>query len=70
MATSSNITLRPRFKALTRLSDDAVVFVNLDMVRFMETIPNGVRLHFDSQPGDRLEVKLSSIKQLREQLTP
>ena len=53
-----------------RLADDVVVLVNLDLVRIVEPIVGGVRLHFGNQPQDRLDVKALTIDGLKEQMDP
>ena len=70
MSASSNITSRPRIRAITRMSDNVVLLVNFDLVRIIEPIAGGVRLHFGSSPQDRLDAKIASIEGLREEMNP
>ena len=68
MSSSSNITLRPRFKAFTR-DNDTIVMINLDLVRYIEATPTGARLVFGIG-NDRVEVKHISLDQLQSMMDP
>jgi hypothetical protein len=70
VSSSSNLTIRPHFKALTRANDDQLVIVNLDMVRVIVPTANGVRLQFGNTGNDHLDVKLVTVRQLATLLDP
>lgn len=69
MSASSNITTRPHFKAFTR-ADNALVIVNLDMVRAILPLANGLRLQFGNTGNDHLDVKQVTMQQLSALLDP
>ncbi len=71
MSTSSNVTMRSRFKAFTRASDDAIVLVNLDRVRTILPLATGVRLEFgNAGNNDHIDVKLITVQQLQSLVDP
>ena len=71
MATSSNVASRPAFKPFTQASDNARILVNLTFVRMVTAVSAGViRLHFGNAGSDHIDVKLTSVGQIEEQLTP
>ena len=66
MSSSSAITTRPALRKVVRASDDAAVLVNMELVKVVERLNNGlVRLHF-GQGNDHLDVKVADIDVLRE----
>ena len=65
MSASGYISPRPGVRAMRRISDNALVLVNLHLARTIEPVAGGVRVTFGSQPSEHLDVKLT-VDQLAE----
>jgi hypothetical protein len=70
VSTSSNISMRPRFRAVTRMSDSVTVLINLDLVRVIAPIAGGVRLSFGNAASDSVDIIAVSLAQLQQQMDP
>ena len=53
---------RPGFRKLTRIADNVEILVNIHQARIIEPINGGIRIIFDSQPADRVEVRLPGVQ--------
>jgi len=65
MGHNGYVSVRPTLRAMTRMTDGAIVLVNLQFARTMVPIANGVRIEFGPSPQDRIDVKDVTIAQIR-----
>lgn len=71
MSSSSNIGTRPSFRSFRRSPDDALILVNMAFVQMVTQQAAGVlRLHYGAGGNNNVDVKVVSVAQLQEMMSP